>query len=303
MSQEVAASNSQSTTGACKIVRMKRIFVTGATSRVGRQVVSQLLAAGASVRALTRNPDAAGLPPEVEVVRGDLTVPATLEVGLGGIDAVFLVWTAAADAAPAAVDRMAERARRIVYLSAPHRTPHPFFQQPNKMAALHREVERLIEATGLRWTFLRPGIFAANALAWWAPQIRAGDVVRWPYAAAPTAPIDERDIGAVAVRALLEDGHDRAEYVLTGPQSLDQREQVVTIGNVIGRPLRYEEMSPEEAQRELPGPASVVTMLLHAWAAALGQPAYVTSTVEEITGTPARTFRSWVTDHAEEFRG
>lgn len=282
---------------------MKRIFVTGATGRVGRQVVSQLLAAGASVRALTRNPDIAGLPPEVEVVRGDLTVPATLEVGLGGIDAVFLVWTAAADAAPAAVDRMAERARRIVYLSAPHRTPHPFFQQPNKMAALHREVERLIEATGLRWTFLRPGIFAANALAWWAPQIRAGDVVRWPYAAAPTAPIDERDIGAVAVRALLEDGHDRAEYVLTGPQSLDQREQVVTIGNVIGRPLRYEEMSPEEAQRELPGPASVVTMLLHAWAAALGQPAYVTSTVEEITGMPARTFRSWVTDHAEEFRG
>jgi uncharacterized protein YbjT (DUF2867 family) len=282
---------------------MKRIFVTGATGRVGRQVVSQLLAAGASVRTVTRNPDAAGLPPEVEVVRGDLTVPATLEGGLGGIDAVFLVWTAAADAAPAAVDRMAERARRIVYLSAPHRTPHPFFQQPNKMAALHLEIERLIEATGVRWTFLRPGMFAANALSWWAPQIRAGDVVRWPYAAAPTAPIHERDIAAVAVRALLEDGHDGAEYVLTGPQSLDQRQQVVTIGDVIGRPLRYEEMSPEEAQRELPAPASVVTMLLNAWAAALGQPAFVTSTVEEITGMPARTFRSWVTDHAEEFRG
>jgi uncharacterized protein YbjT (DUF2867 family) len=288
---------------ACKIARMKRILVTGATGRVGRQVVSQLLAAGASVRALTRNPDAAGLPPEVEVVRGDLTVPATSEGGLDGSDAVFLVWTAAADAAPAAVDRMAQRARRIVYLSAPHRTPHPFFQQPNKMAALHREVERLIEATGLPWTILRPGIFAANALAWWAPQIRAGDVVRWPYAAAPTAPIHERDIAAIAVRALLEDGHDGAEYVLTGPQSLDQREQVVTIGDVIGRPLRYQEMSPEEAQRELPGPASVVTMLLNAWAAALGQPALVTSTVEEITGMPARTFRSWVTDHAEEFRG
>jgi uncharacterized protein YbjT (DUF2867 family) len=282
---------------------MKRIFVTGATGRVGRQVVSQLLAAGASVRALTRNPDTAGLPPEVEVVRGDLTVPATLEGGLDGIDAVFLVWTAAADAAPAAMDRMAERARRIVYLTAPHRTPHPFFQQPNPLAALHLANERLIEATGLQWTFLRPGMFAANALSWWAPQIRAGDVVRWPYAAAPTAPIHERDIAAVAIRALLEDGHDGAEYVLTGPQSLDQREQVVTIGDVIGRPLRYEEMSPEEAQRELPAPASVVTMLLHAWAAALGQPALVTSTVEEITGMPARTFRSWVTDHAEEFRG
>ena len=283
--------------------RMKKILVTGATGRVGRQVVSQLLATGAAVRALSRNPDAAGLPPEVEVVRGDLTVPATLEGCLDGIDAVFLVWTAAVDAAPAAVDRMAQRARRIVYLSAPHRTPHPFFQQPNPMAARHAEIERLIEASGLQWTFLRPGMFAANALHWWAPQIRAGDVVRWPYAAAPTAPVHERDVAAVAVRALLEDGHDRAEYVLTGPQSLDQREQVVTIGDVIGRPLRYEEMSPEEAHRELAAPAPVVTMLLNAWAAALGQPALVTSTVQEVTGIPARTFRAWVTDHAEEFRG
>jgi uncharacterized protein YbjT (DUF2867 family) len=269
---------------------------------VGRQVVSQLLSTDAGVRALTRNPDAAGLPPGVEVVRGDLTDPASLDEGLDGVDTVFLVWTAAADAAPAAVDRMARKARRIVFLSAPYKTPHPFFQQPNLMAALHAEVERLIEASGLRWTFLRPGMFAANALLWWASQIRAGDVVRWPYAAAPTAPIHERDIAAVAVRALLEDGHEGAEYVLTGPQGLTQREQVITIGEVIGRPLRFDEMTPDEARRELPAPAPVVNMLLNAWSAALGLPAYVTSTVEEVTGRPARTFREWVTDHADEFR-
>jgi uncharacterized protein YbjT (DUF2867 family) len=282
---------------------MNRILVTGATGTVGRPVVAQLLAAGAPVRALTRNPDAAGLPPGAEVVRGDLTVPVTLDGCLDGIDTVFLVWTAAAAAAPAAVERIARLARRVVYLSAPHRTPHPFFQQPNPAAALHAENERLLAASGLAWTFLRPGMFAANALAWWAPQIRAGDVVRWPYAAAPTAPLHERDLAAVAVRALLEDGHAGAEYVLTGPQSLEQREQVATIGDVLGRPLRYEEMSPEEAYRELRAPAAVVTMLLNAWAAALGQPALVTSTVEAITGRPARTFREWVGDHAEELRG
>lgn len=146
-------------------------------------------------------------------------------------------------------------------------------------------------------------MFAANCLSWWAPQIRAGDVVRWPYAAAPTAPIDERDVAAVAVRALLESGHDGAEYVLTGPESLSQIEQVATIGDVIGRPLRFEEMSPEAARRELPFPAPALNMLLNAWAAAMGRPAFVTSTVAEITGRPARTFRDWVIDHAEEFRG
>jgi uncharacterized protein YbjT (DUF2867 family) len=102
---------------------------------------------------------------------------------------------------------------------------------------MFEQIERLIEASGPQGTFLRPGMFAANALNWWAPQIRAGDVVRWPYLAAPTAPVDERDIAAVAVRALCEDEHAGAEYVLTGPQSLSPFEQVSAIGRVIGRSL------------------------------------------------------------------
>ena len=73
---------------------------------------------------------------------------------------------------------------------------------------------------------------------------------------------------------------------------------------MIGRPLRLEDISPDEARRELFPlmPASAVNMLLGAWAAAIGQPAFVTSTVAEITGAPARTFRDWAADHAAEFR-
>jgi uncharacterized protein YbjT (DUF2867 family) len=283
---------------------MNRILIIGATGNIGRQVVSQLPATGVQVRALTRNPHTAGLPPHVDVVRGDLTVPETLDACLDGIDAVFLVWTAPPAAVAPALERIAKHARRIVFLSAPLKTPHPFFQQPNPSRALAEQIERLIEASRLQWTFLRPGMLAGNSLRWWAPRIRAGDVVRWPYLAVPTAPIDERDIAAVAVRALCEDGHAGAEYVLTGPQSLSQFEQISTIGNVIGRSLRIEEMSPDEARCEPLAlmPAAVVNMLLNAWAAAIGQPAFVTSGVEEITGAPARTFRDWAIDHAAEFR-
>jgi len=276
------------------------ILVIGATGTVGRAVVAQLLEAGAPVRAMTRDPEAAGLPGGVEVVRGDLTAPADLDRCLGGVESVFLVWTAPPAAAPAAVERIAAHVRRLVYLTAPHRTPHPFFQQPNPVAAMHAENERLIDASGLRRTFLRPGMFAANVLPWWAAQIRAGDVVRWPYADAPTAPIHERDIAAVAAAALLDGRHDGADYVLTGPESLTHRDQVRIIGEVLGRALRYEEMSPDDARREWKIPPPVVNMLLDAWAAALGQPAYMTVTVEEVTGKPARPFRQWVADHAGE---
>ena len=280
----------------------RRILVIGGTGNVGGRVLSELPASGVRVRALARNPGAARLPPHVEVVGGDLTRPETLDACLDGIDTVFLVWTAPPGAVAPALERIASHGRRIVLLTSPHKTPHPFFQQPNPLRGLYAEIERLIETSACEWTFLRPGMFAANALGWWASQIRAGDAVRWPHLAAPTAPVHERDIAAVGVRALCDEGHAGAEYVLTGPESLSQREQVATIGRAIGRSLRADEISPDEARRELQMPLAVVNMLLDAWAAALGQPAFVTSTVADVTGRAARTFFEWATDHAAEFR-
>jgi uncharacterized protein YbjT (DUF2867 family) len=288
---------------------MHPVLVTGATGRVGRLVVNELLGAGVPVRALTRRPATAGLPAAVEVAVGDLTVPESLDAALQGVDAVFLVWTAPPATAPAVVERLASHARRVVLLSSPHQTPHPFFQQPNPMAVLHAGIERLIAGSGLASTIIRPGMFASNTLLWWASQIRGGDVVRWPYGTAETAPIDERDIAAVAARALHQDGHNQdghagGDYVLTGPESLTQAEQVSAIGDAIGRRLRFDELSPEEFRREMAGraPAPVVDMLLAAWGAAVGLPAYVTSKVAEITGSPARTFGQWAADHADAFR-
>jgi uncharacterized protein YbjT (DUF2867 family) len=190
---------------------MDRILILGATGTVGRHVASQLAATTTKVRALVRNPDAARLPTQIEVMRGDLRIPETLDRPLEDVEAVFLVWTAPPEFVAPALERIANKARRIVFLSAPLKTEHPFFQQRNPARNLAEKVERLIESSSLQWTFLRPGIFAANALRWWAPQIRAGNVVRWPYLAAPAAPIDERDIAAVALRALCEDGHAGAE--------------------------------------------------------------------------------------------
>jgi uncharacterized protein YbjT (DUF2867 family) len=283
---------------------MKNILVIGATGTVGREVVNQLIDTRVNVRALTRSPESARLPQVVEVFRGDLTDPATLVQPLKDVDAVFLVWTAPATAAESALKEITGAVPRVVYLSAPHQTDHPFFQQVNPVADVHRENERLLAKSAQQWTILRPGMFATNSLFWWAPTIRAGNVVRWPYAEAPTSPIHERDIAAVAVRTLCEDGHAGNDYVLTGPQSLTQAEQVHIISEVIGRPLRYEELTPDEARQELLPvmPLFVIDMLLNAFAAALGQPAYLTSKVAELTGAPARTFREWASDHAAEFK-
>ncbi|MFG2396534.1 SDR family oxidoreductase [Streptomyces lydicus] len=285
-----------------------RILVTGATGNVGRQVVSQLLAAGVvSVRALTRRAVGAGLPGGVEVRQGDLADRAALEAALEGVDAVFLMWPFhGAEPAGAVVDAVARHARRVVLLSsgavrdglAPERQPHP-------VGRSHADVEQLVERSGLSWTRLRPSTFAANTL-WWADQIRGGDVVRGAYGAAPMALLHEADIAAVAVRALTEDGHDRATHTLTGPEVLTQAEQVRAMGDVLGRPLRWQELSHAAARARLLAddgfPDAFVDPLLDGYAELLDAPRpALTDTVEKVTGAPARAFRTWVREHRADF--
>ncbi|MEV0375447.1 NAD(P)H-binding protein [Streptomyces sp. NPDC050636] len=284
------------------------VLVTGATGNVGRQVVSHLMAVHAGgVRALTRNTVTAGLPDGVDVRQGGLADSAALEAALQGVDAVFLMWPFhGAGPAAAVVDAIKRYAQRVVVLSsgavqdgvAPERQQHP-------VGRSHARVERLIEESGLAWTHLRPSTFAANTL-WWADQIRVGDVVQGAYGAVPMALLHEADIAAVAVRALTESGHSRAAYALTGPEVLRQAEQVRTIGEVLGRPLRWHELSHEEARRRLLAdadfPDSFVDALLDGYADMLDAPRPTTAaTVETVTGAPARTYREWVSDHAADF--
>ncbi|KAB8190379.1 NAD(P)H-binding protein [Nonomuraea phyllanthi] len=270
------------------------ILVTGATGNVGRHVTSQLAEAGLEVRALVRDPERARLPERVEVVRGDLTAPETLEPALKDVESVFLLWPAfTADGAAEVVAAVARHARRVVYLSA---------NAADEPETHYHEVEQLIRNSGLGWTFLRPGGFAANTLMW-AGQIRDG-VVRWPYGRAARSLIHEKDIAAVAVHVLTSAGHKGATYVLSGPELLTQEEQVRVIGEAVGREVRWEELPVEVAREELLaawGDAAFVDSALSGWARFVTAPEEVTGTVERLLGRPALTLGQWARDHASDF--
>jgi uncharacterized protein YbjT (DUF2867 family) len=281
---------------------MTKVLVTGATGNVGRALTAQLVSAGVPVRALVRDASTSRFPEGVEVAEGDLAVPGTVERALTGIEAVFLVWPfLTTDDAPAVLATIAGAARRLVYLSSSG-VDEDAGRQADPINRLHADMESLIEASGLAWTILRANTIASNALGW-AGQIRDGDVVRGP-GIAPTAVIDQRDVAAVAVRVLTGDGHSGARHTLTGPQVLSRSEQVRMIGEAIGRPLRFEKVPVAVARERMLAdgrPPALVEALL---ASAETRPAsdLLTSTVEQITGTPARSFRAWATDHADAFR-
>src|SRR5262249_57597835 len=114
-----------------------------------------------------------------------------------------------------------------------------FWRQPSRFRGdRNREVEQLAVDSGLEWVSLRPTVFITNFFGMWAPQIQAGDVVNGPYATASTAPIVDRDISAVAAKALLTDELVGREIPLAGPQAFTTTEVVEGNGPVLECPLR-----------------------------------------------------------------
>jgi uncharacterized protein YbjT (DUF2867 family) len=260
-----------------------------------------------AVRALTRDPARATFPAGVEVVRGDLLSPGTLGPAFEGVDRMYLF---PVDETAAEVVRLARAAgvRRIVDLSAASVT-----------VGLHANpVEHAVEASGAEWTHVRPGGFMANLLQIWAPSVRAERVVRYPFADRPDYSIHEADIAAVAVAALLEDGHRAQAYTLTGPGPITVREQVAAIGAALGEEVRYEEVTRERARELLlaqGGFAAEAADLLLGFVDYGGEAASgghsdqdwsalmrTWPDVEKVTGRPPRTFAEWARDHVAEWR-
>lgn len=150
-------------------------------------------------------------------------------------------------------------------------------------------------------------MLASNALRW-AESIRAGGAVSLVYPDAITAPVHERDVAAVAVAALRADGEDTAAEgpsaaILTGPDLISQRRQVELVGQAIGRTLRVEELSPDQAREHygrFTDPATIEA-ILQFQAAAMHGGSPRTQTVPRLLGRPSLGFEQWARDHAQDF--
>ncbi|MFB7663668.1 NAD(P)H-binding protein [Kitasatospora sp. NPDC056138] len=282
-------------------------MVTGATGNIGRSLVEQLLAQGAPVRALSRNPERAGLPTAAESVRADLTDLASLEPALRGAESLYLNLAAGGSAVVGEVVDAAVKAgvRRVVLNSSLSVTGTPA-DDKGFISRMHASAEHLIRASGLEWTFVRGGTYATNTLQW-AAGIKADGVVRGPYPEAVAAPVHEADLAAVTARALLDrtGAHLGTAPYVTGPQATTPAAQVATIGHALGRELRFEKVTVEAAVGALTSqgvPGVVAAELVDYLAASVGTEPLVTDEVQRITGRPARTFEEWARDHADDFR-
>ena len=281
------------------------LLVTGASGTVGRAVIEQL-PPGQPVRVLLRDPARAGAPtggPGLRVVRGDYDDRPSLAAAMAGVRAVFMVtcdpYRPEQDQALIDTARAAG-VRHLVKLSA-LAVSDP--EADDLITRWQRDSEERVRASGLPWTLLRPRAFMSNALRW-ADSVRTGSVVRALHGSAPHACVDPRDVARVAVRALTGTGHEGRTYALTGPEPVSAVQQTGVLAQVLGRPLRFEELSEEQARQGLLRryPPEVAEALLASAARQRdGGKALVTGTVARLTGRPPGSFHTWARDHVQAF--
>lgn len=219
------------------------ILVTGATGRVGRQVVNQLVNRGADVRALVRDPSKADFPASVNVVQGDMLDLDSLRRAFVGVRTLFLLNAVAGDEFTQALIALnvarESGVERVVYLSVMH--AERFVNVPH--FAVKSGAERMIEQIGFSATILRPAYFMDNEHMVKDVIVNHG-VYPMPIGGKGIAMIDVRDIAEVAAIELIRREQAPGKLPnqiinLVGPDTLTGSAVAAIWTEVLGRPVVY----------------------------------------------------------------
>jgi len=282
---------------------MSTILVTGARGNIGSRVVDKLVKAGARVRVLLRQPNAALDRPSVEVVHGSYDDAPAVTAAMAGVSRALFI-TAGPELArhdgALAVAARAAGVEHVVKLSVMGARAGA-----SEIPTWHHEGEERIAATGLATTFVRPGSFASNARGW-AATLRSTGKAFGALGSAALPVIHPDDIADVAVLALTAPGHAGKIYELTGPASLTPADQVAILGEVAGKPFEYVDVDDSVAVRGMLDagmPKPMAEAMIHLVQALRGigriPPGEV---VPQLLGRPARSFQQWASENAATFQ-
>lgn len=231
------------------------ILVTGATGRVGRHVVDQLVQRGAPVRVLTRDPSKVAFPPEVDVAKGDLLDLDAMRSALQGVSTLFLLNAVTGDEFTQAIVtlNLAREAgiERVVYLSVIQ--ADRFVNVPH--FAVKYGAERMLEQMGFGATILRPTYFIDNDLTIKDVVLQHG-VYPMPIGSKGVAMVDARDIAEVAALELIR-RHEAPTALplevidVVGPDTLTGEGIAAIWSDALGRPVAYGGDDPSGFEQNL----------------------------------------------------
>ena len=273
------------------------ILVIGGRSKIGAALIAELLAQGEQVRVLVRaGESASSLPAAAGAVTGDLADEGSLVTAMEGVERVFLLSSPHSDAVSWHRNAIDAARRTQVQLLVRSSILGADRESAAEFIGAHTACDRYLEDSGLPHVIVRPNLFLQNVPESTIPSVDASGSFYVDAGEARISMVDTRDVAAVAAVVLTQPGHAGAHYDVTGPQALSYADVAAKLTGVMGRQISYVN-APDDAVRQ-----ALLAAGLDGWFAnALvglyqdyrrsgsdGYAAQVTSTVQRLTGRPAR---------------
>ena len=247
-----------------------KIAITGATGQLGNLVIEQLLqlTAAQNIVALVRNIDKAEhfKAQGIELREFDYDRPETLVPALLGIDKLLLI-------SANEIGRRTPQHQAVIDAAKVAGVPYLAYTSllradtsPLGLAQEHRETEKLIQDSGITYTFLRNNWYSENYLAGVAHAIEIGTL----FGAAQDGRISSAsriDYAEAAAKVLTSTGHENKTYELAGSESFSLSDLATFIGQAVNKDIIYQNLSAEEYTQGLTQaglPAGLVDVIVDA---------------------------------------
>src|SRR5215216_2976888 len=294
--------------------KQETILVTGSTGTLGGEVVKQLSSSTPAINIKAGVHSAQNVKKvkdgdEVEVVLIDYNKPETLKEALSQVDKLFLLTPDVPNAHELASNLVNEAKKAGVRYIVKQSVMGADEGADVGTMRLHREAEKIIEESGVPYTFLRPNEFMQNFINFHGHSIKNNNAFYLPLENAKVSVVDVRDIAAVAVKALMENGDNKyknKKYLITGPEALSYHQMAELLSNATGKKISYVAISEEEAK------GGMKEMGMDNWLINTiselsnyfkkGYASQVSSAVEEVTGKKPISFSQFANDYVEAFR-
>ena len=291
---------------------VETILVTGATGTVGSEVINQLSknTSGINIRAAVHSAESAKkiTDGKVKPVQIDYNKPETLRSAFNNTNKLFLLTHDSPDSAVHASNLVSGAKKAGVNHIVKQSIMGADLYNEIGTMRLHRQAEKMIEDSGIPYTFLRPNEFMQGFVNYQSPTIKSSNAFYIPAGDGKVSFVDARDIAAVAVKALTDSSgtYDDKAYLITGPEAMTYHKAAEILSDATGKKIDYVNISDEESI------SALKQYGLNDWLVDTisklnvyfrnGRASQVSSAIEEVTGNKPITFAQFAKDYAEAFK-
>jgi len=287
------------------------ILITGATGTVGSEVVKQLSAKGENIIVKAAARSATDNTFEnlnrVQVVQLDYDKPDSLAIALKGVDKLFLLTPFQSNMVDLTSNLVSEAKKAKVKYIAKQSVMGADAEPGITPGRLHRQAEKIIEESGIPFTFLRPNFFMQNFVNYYSNLIRSQGAFYIPAGDAKVSFVDVRDIAAVAVKSLVNDNQQKGRtYNITGGEAPSYGQAAEILSKAVGKKINYVNVTDQDARNGMKDMSmdewTIKSMIELFEITRAGYVSEISPIVEQVTGNKPITFSQFAKDYAGAFK-